>query len=194
MCPVSTEQSDFVYRQKEADDFLKKRSLEYKKNQEKDKICSVVLGDADNDSTKHIKPVSMSVKDYQLPPIELLRQRKIYRRPTPEYNYIMLDKSSPDKCQKTTDTPETLSSRSAETKAQLAAQKQEKRPRDDHRTHFTFGSDIQRYPNSEQHDQFVGKAPMDPAYPSAGKSSKREDNCQGRCFRNSTSAIVSDES
>jgi hypothetical protein len=23
MCPVSTEQSDFVYRQKEADDFLK---------------------------------------------------------------------------------------------------------------------------------------------------------------------------
>jgi hypothetical protein len=53
----------------------------------------------------YVFQISVSEKDYQLPPIELLRQRKIYRRPTPKYNYIMLDKSSPDKCQKTTDNP-----------------------------------------------------------------------------------------
>jgi hypothetical protein len=37
-----------------------------------------------------------------------------------------------------------------ETKEQVANQKKEKRQRDDHQTHFTFGSDVQRYPNSEQ--------------------------------------------
>ena len=33
---------------------------------------------------------------------------------------------------------------------QVPDEKKEKGSRDDHQTHFTFGSDIQRYPNSEQ--------------------------------------------
>lgn len=43
----------------------------------------------------------MSKKDYQLPPIELLGQHKIHRRPAPQYNYILLENNSPDKCETT---------------------------------------------------------------------------------------------
>lgn len=46
--------------------------------------------------------ISVSQKDYQLPSTELLRRHKIQRKPIPEYDYIMLDKTSLDKCQKST--------------------------------------------------------------------------------------------
>ena len=36
----------------------------------------------------------------------------------------------------------------------VTVQKKGKKSRDDHETHFTFGSDTQRYPNSEQVEIF----------------------------------------
>ena len=44
--------------------------------------------------TLHASHISVNDKDYQIPSTELLRRHKIYRRPSPEYDYILLDKNS----------------------------------------------------------------------------------------------------
>ena len=47
--------------------------------------------------------ILVSRKDYQLPPVHLLAQHKIYRKPSLQYNYISQEQDTPDKWQTTTD-------------------------------------------------------------------------------------------